>query len=323
MSKSVVLSFLNKLLSTLHSIIHAKTTNKIWLRLLIIIAILLAIVIVYNKNHPPTHQEGFEQNDLFVLKQNQDIYDDFYTEKYDLLMKPDKRALFETDTVIQMTTPTYNSVFLDVGSGTGHLVNVLQYKGYRVYGIDKSPNMVELCEKIFPNNEIVCNDVLDPMAFEHNTFSHILCTGFTIYELADKAAFFKNCYYWLVPNGYLILHLADRNKFDPIVPVAKDTMINNPQKYMKNRITKSDIDFPHFSYSADYVFPENNTKVVVNEKFYDKTGHVRQNEKTMYMESVDTILQIAIQRGFIVHAKMDMSKQNGDENQYLYILERA
>jgi len=323
MSKSMVMLFFDSLFKTVHSIIYAKTPNKFWLRLVLILAIALLIVITYNKNNPPARQEGFEQNDAFVVKQCEDIYDKFYTEKYDLIMKPQKRALFEINSVIEMTKPTYNSVFLDVGSGTGHLVNVLQHKGYRVYGIDKSVDMVAKSEKTFPDGEITVGDVLNPMAFEHNTFSHILCMGSTIYELSDKEAFFKNCYYWLVPNGYLILHLVDRDKFDPIIPVAKNTMFRNPQSYMKSRITNSDIDFSEFSYSADYVFPKDNTKVIVKEKFSDNIGNIRQNENVLHINPIENILQIAIRRGFIVHAKMNMSKYNGDENQYIYILERA
>jgi SAM-dependent methyltransferase len=323
MSKSPVLLFYNDFFKTLNSIIYAKTPNKIWVRLLFVLAIVLILVILYNKNNPPARQEGFGQNDRFVLKSDADIYDQFYAEKYDLLMKPQERALFEINSVIEMTQPTYNSVFLDVGSGTGHLVNNLQHKGYRIYGIDKSTDMVAKSEKNFPNNEIVVGDVMNPMAFEHNTFSHILCMGNTIYELPDKEAFFKNCYYWLVPNGYLVLHLADREKFDPIIPVAKNTMINNPQKYMKNRITNSDIDFTEFSYSADYVFPKDDWKVIVKEKFTDDMGKIRQNEHILYMSPIEQILQIAIRRGFIVHAKLNMSKYNDDENQYIYVLERA
>jgi SAM-dependent methyltransferase len=323
MSKSEVLSFFNNFFKTINSIIYAKTPNKMWLRLLLGLAIVLILVILYNKNNLPATQEGFEQNDRFVLKTGADIYDDFYAEKYDILMKPQERALFEINSVIQMTQPTYNSVFLDVGSGTGHLVNHLQHKGYRVYGIDKSADMVAKSEKTFPNNETTVGDILNPMAFEHNTFSHILCMGNTIYELPDKEAFFKNCYYWLVPNGYLILHLVDKDKFDPIIPVAKNTMINNPQKYMKNRITNSDIDFSNFSYSADYVFPKDDSKVLIKEKFTDNMGQIRQNENILYMNPIEQILQIAIRRGFIVHAKMNMSKYNDDENQFIYVLERA
>jgi hypothetical protein len=185
--------------------------------------------------------------------------------------------------------------------------------------------MVEKCTNDFPNSEIVCKDVLDTMAFEHNTFSHILCTGFTIYEMEDKDAFFKVCYYWLMPNGYLVLHLADRDKFKSIVPAAEPSAVepDNSEKYAQARITKSLIQFPGFSYFADYGFPKEDTEVSLVEKFSDSNGRIRKNERTLYMDPIDKILQIAMRRGFIVHSKTDMAKQNGDENQYLYILERA
>ena len=41
----------------------------------------------------------------------------------------------------------------------------------------------------------------------------------------------------------------------------------------------------------------------------------------LYMEDIRTILNIAKQVGFIFHAKVDM-EDIGDDNQYLYILER-
>ena len=69
-------------------------------------------------------------------------------------------------------------------------------------------------------------------------------------------------------------------------------------------------------------FPQNIT-VVISETFSDKNGHVRQNENTLYMEPIETILKIAMRRGFIVHSKSNMVVQNGDENQYLYIFERT
>ena len=324
MSKSFVLSLFHEFFSTLNSIIFAKTTNKMWVRLLMILGILLCLVIVYNKSNPTARQEGFEQSSTFVLQQNNNIYDRFYVDKYDKIMKPEERVVFETNAIVEMTQPTYDSVFLDIGSGTGHLVNSLQYKGYRVFGMDKSEDMVKYCTRKYPQSEIVCKDATsDPMAFDHNTFSHIICTGGTIYEMPDKEAFFKNCYSWLIPNGYLILHLVDRNKFDTIIPAAKPTLLTNPQKLVKNRITKSSVDFPTFSYDANYAFTPNNTKVVLTETFSNKNGHIRQNENTLYMDNIDTILKIAMRRGFIVHAKVNMEKQNGDENQFIYILERS
>ena len=59
------------------------------------------------------------------------------------------------------------------------------------------------------------------------------------------------------------------------------------------------------------------------EKFVDKeTKHIRENENTLYMETIEDILKIASKSGFIIKGKIDMKKCNGDENQYLYIFER-
>jgi SAM-dependent methyltransferase len=314
------------ILGHIHSIIYAKTPNKMWLRLLFVLAILLFAVMWYKKNRPESgastiEKEGFEQAGQFVLKKNDDKYDDFYADVYDLLMKPDKRALYETTKVVEMTQPSKpHSVFLDVGSGTGHLVNLLQKRGYRVYGIDKSPAMVSKCEANFPKSEVKCGDVIDPMAFEHNTFTHILCCGFTVYHFENKVEFFRNCYHWLMSNGYLILHLVDRNKFDTIVPAAKPKMMVKPQTAVDKRITISGMNFDHFSYKLDYDIAS--SVVQMKETFTNNDGKIRQNEQTLYMDNIESILHNAQMSGFIVHSLTNMSAFEGDDHQYLYVLEK-
>jgi hypothetical protein len=74
--------------------------------------------------------------------------------------------------------------------------------------------------------------------------------------------------------------------------------------------------------------------VTYEEKFIDNdTKHVRQNEHTLYMDDIDSIIGMAIKVGFSLKGKMNMAKvqkkpaihlQNpyADENQYLYIFER-
>ena len=84
-------------------------------------------------------------------------------------------------------------------------------------------------------------------------------------------------------------------------------------------------EYEDFKYKANYTFPVNleETNIVsFTESFTDKvTNHVRHNEETLYMEDIRDILDIANQTGFIFHAKVDMETL-GDDNQYLYILER-
>jgi beta-lactamase class D len=53
------------------------------------------------------------------------------------------------------------------------------------------------------------------------------------------------------------------------------------------------------------------------------TKNIRKNEQTLQMESIDEILDMAKHAGFIVHGKTGMHGINGDDNQFLYILERT
>jgi SAM-dependent methyltransferase len=272
-----------------------------------------------------TRNEGFTQNGPYIIKQNNDIYDDFYVEVYDELHRPIHRISHELINVVNTTQPTTrNSVFLDIGSGTGHTVKALTDSGYRAFGIDKSDAMIEFSEQAHPECSFKLGDVMEPMCFDHNSFSHILCTYFTIYHFTDKLTFFRNCHNWLLPNGYLILHLVDADTFDAISPAAKSNLVINPHKYEKKRITKSSVNFANYRYNLSYDY----RKVAENElwrheKFIDNTsGNIRENELTMYVDSPENILKLARYCGFVVHAEFNMKDNLDDEHQYIYILER-
>jgi len=292
--------------------------------------VLLLVVILSFKEYPnrKISEEGFTQNEPFVLKQNDAIYDNFYVEVYDGITETEKRGQTYLKKIIDMTQPTVNnSIFLDIGSGTGYVVNELRDAGFKAYGIDKSEAMVEYANKKYPEWVTKQGDVMDSMYFEKSTFTHVLCTYFTIYQIEDKTTFFKNCYFWMKPNGYLILHLVDREKFDTIMPVGKPLLLNSPQKYADKRITDTIVEFDDFQYNSSYKFNTNKDKkttVVLNETFTDKhSKNIRQNEQTLYMKDTKTILNIATSAGFIMHGKADLGNEIGDEHQFIYILERT
>lgn len=302
-------------------IILPKDPNQVWFRVFLIITAAFTITVLYNRYELYDYGEGFEQNESFVLKRNQDIYDPFYLELYDKLHLPENQISI-LDSVVKMTMPSKKSVFLDVGTGTGVYANSLKTAGYVVYGIDKSLYMVDYCSQKYPNLMVKHGDIMVPLTYERNTFSHILCTHFTIYQIENKRAFFENCYFWMIAGGCLILHLVDRDKFDPIIPAGKPVGVDTPQKYAKKRITDTHIDFLDFQYKAVYDF-SNSKEAVFRESFTDtQTKHVRQNELVLYMEDANTILGIAQRCGFIVHGQVNMS-DIGDEHQFIFVLQRT
>jgi SAM-dependent methyltransferase len=284
------------------------------LYILLFLGIVLVTIWTYKTQF--TGNEGFQQNDRFLLKTDEDSYDHFYGETYDKIMNPRLHTEYFLDVVINTVQPDANySVFLDVGSGTGSLVHQLKTLGYRAYGIDQSQDMNDIALEKYPELELKCDSVINPMAFDRALFTHIFCTYYTIYEIENKTRFFNNCYFWLQNNGYIILHLVDRDGFTPAVA----TEINdNPLA-----LDKRTIDFGDFEYHAEYI-PLKEKRMIFKESFKDKeTQNIRQNERTLYMESIDTILALARQSGFIVKGSFTLEKGPcKDKHQQIVILER-
>ena len=266
-----------------------------------------------NKGNP---REGFDQAGPFVLKRDNQIYDDFYATIYDDIHGTKQSEIGEIVKIIQ---PSKRSVFLDIGSGTGHLVNKLEQMGFSAHGLDQSKAMVEQSIENFSDISIKCGDACDSMTYDRGTFTHITCLNFTIYHMKDKMTFFKNCYYWLSPNGYLIVHLVDRDKYNAVVKAANPVFVDNPQKYTDSRIIESNAVLGGFKYS-NAIDLKNAETVLVKERFTDlATNNTRENELTLYMEDKAKILDTAQKCGFIPHAQINT---NGDEHQFIYIFER-
>ena len=295
--------------------------------LLIVLAITFLALFFYKRfANKYKGLEGFQQSERFVLKQNQDIYDEFYSEIYDDLMKTKDRATFEIDTIIKLVHPDKKtSRFLDIGCGTGNTVQLLKDNGFDAYGIDKSSAMVETGKKLNPNVIIKLDDALDPMVYERAVFTHILCMNFTFYEIPveKRLQFFQNCYFWMQGNGYLFLHLVEPDKFDSITPAGKPPIDSTVQN-QSGRITDTLIDFIDFSYKSTYNFGSGDV-VVHKESFKDaKTNSVRENEKTFVLEPINDVLQYAIKGGFVVKGKWSYKESSlKDGHQYLYVLERT
>lgn len=307
---------------TLYKILTTNNPNLFLLKWLIIFAILMIAVIAFKiDDYINIKYEGFDQDMPFVLKTNDDAVDNFYVEIYDRLHDVEPRVNKELINILNTTNPSENtSVFLDVGSGTGNIVNELTEAGYTAYGIENNSKMIDYCNNKFSNLDILKGDVMEPMAFEKGVFTHILCTYFTIYKIEDKYKFFQNCYHWMQPNGYLVIHLVDKEHFEKIIPNnnAMSKRTRTPTKTIVN--TKA--IFNDYSYNANLEMLNDSVSSSLKETFTDNNNHIRQNEFDLYIEDIDTIVNLAKRYGFIVHAKTNMKSSNNDKNQYFYYFER-
>lgn len=288
-------------------------------KILIFIAILLLLIVFFKAMNPI--KEGMVTSDKFLFKQGNDVYDNFYAGIYDYLVFNGIRNDYEVGEIINKTKPTEASVIVDIGCGTGHQVANLSSKGLKVIGVDISPSMIEKAKEQYPTLHFQVGDALDNGLFKMNSVTHILCLYFTIYYFKDKRHFFDNCIDWLMPGGYLIVHLVDRETFDPILPPGNPLYIVSPQKYAKERITKTKIVFNDFDYTADFNLEKDNNLATFDEKFKFSDGKVRKQQQKLYMDDTSVIVNAAQDAGFILQGKIDLVKC-AYENQYLYMFTR-
>ena len=289
-------------------------------KLLLLFIVIIVALLIQKLFKIKNIEEFTSKSKKFILKKNNEIYDDFYVSVYDDLVYSDVKNNFEIGVIVNKTKPSSSSYILDIGSGTGHHVGQLCNRGYKTIGIDISPSMIKKSRKNYPKCKFINNDMLKTINFHQNTFTHITCLYFTIYYIKNKKQFFDNCMYWLMPGGYLILHLVNKYKFDPILPISNPLAIINPQNYASKRITSSVAKFQNYDYKSDFVLKGD--KVVFNETFKNKkNGNVIKHELDLHIDKQSYILSLAKSSGFILLSTTEMSKCNYD-SQYIYVLQK-
>ena len=298
--------------------IYNKLSNFGKILLFITILLILAFFFKYINSIVDLKKEGYQQNDNFVFIKGDDVYDDFYSAIYDKLVFNNLKNDYEIEKIMNETKPNNDSVILDIGCGTGHHVNKLSKYNLNIIGIDSSQSMINTAKNNYPECKFMIGNAMNLNQFNNNTFTHILCLYFTIYYFKNKDQFFNNCFQWLSPGGYLVIHVVDREKFDPILPPGNPLYIVSPQKYAKERITKTKITFDEFVYDSNFNFDKNNDIAVFEEKINFKNGKTRKQEQILYMEDSDSILQKANNAGFILEKQINLV-ECAYENQYLYI----
>ena len=98
-------------------------------KILLFIALLLILMVFFKSvNVPHATRENFEQRESFIFKKGYEIYDDFYANIYDHLVYNNIKTDYEIGQIINSTTPSSQSIILDVGCGTGHHVAKLNAK---------------------------------------------------------------------------------------------------------------------------------------------------------------------------------------------------
>jgi SAM-dependent methyltransferase len=309
-----------------------------WFYLLVLCSISLIFIYIYKtkimQHFVSSGAEGFTQKENFVLKCGDNTNDEFYSTHYEKIHKPKTHLLEQIDLILKTTQVSLEDTILDIGSNTGYVVNELTQRHYNIYGLTSSPQLSHYCKTKYPDAIVKAGDLLNPMEYDKAVFTHIFALYYTIYNFKDKTAVFRNCYSWMKPGGYLVIHVVDVSKFDITTPIAKDVIFGSIQKQQRvqnaqkeiPRMTEYEVDLVDMKYKSSYNFNHvtSDHQVIIIETMQDKlTNKIRQNEKTLYMESIPELLRIAQQCGFIAKSTLKLKDILDDEYQYLYVLERT
>ncbi len=275
--------------------------QSLWVTILIVCALVAVVLILFPKPHLT---EGFQQNERFLMGQP---YDEFYANHYDIVHDTETRAKIEFQMIMPYLDTDGDTKVLDIGCGTGHMLQLLEDAAVPSIGIDKSAAMTKQCT----TNGVVTGDALDPMQFDAGSFTHILCLHHTIYEVDDPGKLLSLCRIWLKAGGILVLHVVDKDRFNMVAPCGATPFITNPQEHVKQRIRKAKVNFIDYLYESDYATGD---KLVV-ETFTDgASGNTRQYEKPVNLD-VD-VASIAAKNGFKLLEKIPLPS---DQNQWLNI----
>uniref|UniRef100_A0A6C0IHR7 Uncharacterized protein n=1 Tax=viral metagenome TaxID=1070528 RepID=A0A6C0IHR7_9ZZZZ len=250
---------------------------------------------------------------------NDDLFDDFYASVFTKLTQNETLVQAETGICLEefmRTTSKDQLRILDAGCGIGVGTCSFAKQGVgHTVGIDKSPAIIRyakgttlpsttLTDIQQQNLEFRLADLNGPGAAGAAEFTDACLLYFTVYYFRDLDMLFRNLALWVKPGGHLAIEVVNKYKFDPVLNPSNPWIGVSPQKYAKERITKSKIVFDTFEYDAVFELEDPNAEF--RETFRFKDGSVRRQKHRLIMPSISTIVKKATQNGWTYTKYVDL-----------------
>jgi len=251
--------------------------------------------------------------------QNDELFDDFYASVFTKLTQTE--ALIQAEAALcmeefQTTIKKEYMHILDAGCGVGIATTAFKKLGAnQVTGIDKSRAMIQYARNtILPNTTLTETqkqdvefrnmDLLGPTSANAAEFTNACILYFTVYYFRDLDALFRNLALWVKPGGSLAIEVVNKYKFEPVLNPSNPWVGISPQKYVKERLHKSNIVFDKFDYEA--VFELEDPRAEFRETFKFKDGSVRRQKHTLYMRSIPEMIKMAKEAGWTYTKYVDL-----------------
>ena len=250
---------------------------------------------------------------------NDDLFDDFYASVFTKLTQNETLVQAETGICLEefaRDIPKDQLCILDAGCGIGVGTCSFAKQGVgHTVGIDKSAAIIRyakgttlpsttLTDIQQQNVEFRLFDLNGPGAAAAAEFTDACLLYFTIYYFKDIDMLFRNLALWIRPDGHLAIEVVNKYKFDPVLNPSNPWVGVSPQKYAKERITKSNVVFDTFEYDA--VFELDDPHAEFRETFRFKDGSVRRQKHRLLMPSIATIVKKAQNNGWTYTKYVDL-----------------
>ncbi|TAJ12585.1 class I SAM-dependent methyltransferase [Marinilabiliaceae bacterium JC017] len=130
---------------------------------------------------------------------------------------------------------------LDLGIGTG-LSSVLYHQaGLRIYGIDFSEKMLEVCAGKKMTVDLKQHDLLQaPYPYESNSINHAVCSG-VFHVFKDLSVIFNEMQRILQNNGLFVFSVIDCDENESRAEIIKSHKFSNEQ-FTSYRYTYAEIN---------------------------------------------------------------------------------
>jgi len=272
-----------------------------------------------------TTKEGFQSETDEASKsrtswfENDELYDEFYSSVYDNLTQLAGRYPQEVSLIMhhwKKSVAVDTMDILDCGCGTGIASVLLAKQGVNsVVGLDKSEAMLRRARNVTlvaaslpkEQNEAISflqGDMLQQATFKPGQFSHACLLFFTVYYTNDTVGIFNNLYHWIRPGGQIAIEVVNKYKFDPLLEAATPFVGLSLQRYTKERMTKSKVEFDKFSYEAEFDLQDPHAEFRETFRFKDKS--VRRQRHTMNMRDIKDIVHLAQTAGWTYTGNIDL-----------------
>ena len=250
---------------------------------------------------------------------NDDLFDDFYAGVFTKLTQNENLIQAETAVCLEefaKNTAKDQLIILDAGCGIGIGTITMAKQGVGMtVGIDKSQAMIRYAKgTTVPNStlndsqkqdiEFRTFDLIGPGSAAAAEFTDAMLLYFTVYYFKDLDNLFRNLALWVKPGGSLAVEVVNKYKFEPVLDSSNPWIGFSPQKYSKERLTKSKVVFDKFDYEAEFDLED--PKAEFRETFRFKDGSVRRQKHTLYMTNIPDIVKTAQNNGWTYTKYVDL-----------------